>query len=75
VIVLDASAAIEMLLRTLTGRLVETRIFSSGESLHAPHLVDLEIAHVLRRQPFGYSYTPRTFAFSCAIGLSPSAFL
>jgi predicted nucleic acid-binding protein len=38
-----------MLLRTLTGRLVETRAFSSGESLHAPHLIDLEVAQVLRR--------------------------
>lgn len=49
-IVVDASAAIEMLLRTLTGRLVETRVFSPGESLHAPHLIDLEIAQVFRRQ-------------------------
>ena len=48
-IVVDASAAIEMLLRTLTGRRVETRAFSPGESLHAPHLIDLEVAQVLRR--------------------------
>lgn len=48
-IVLDASAAIEMLLRTPTGRLVEGRVFSPKESLHAPHLIDLEVVQVLRR--------------------------
>jgi predicted nucleic acid-binding protein len=48
VIVVDASATIEMLLRTVTGLRVETRAFSS-ESLHAPHLIDLEVAQVLRR--------------------------
>ena len=48
-IVLDASAAIELLLRTPTGNRVEEMIFSTGESLHAPHLIDLEIAQVLRR--------------------------
>ncbi len=48
-IVLDASAAIEMLLRTLTGSRVEARVFSPGESLHAPHLIDVEVAQVLRR--------------------------
>jgi len=49
VIVLDASAAIEMLLRTSTGSRVEARVSSPGESLHAPHLIDLEVAQVLRR--------------------------
>ncbi len=48
-IVLDASAAIEMLLRTSTGSRVEARVSSPGESLHAPHLIDLEVAQVLRR--------------------------
>jgi predicted nucleic acid-binding protein len=49
VIVLDASAAIEMLLRTPTGGQVEVRVASRRESLHAPHLIDLEVAQVLRR--------------------------
>ena len=48
-IVLDASAIIELLLRTPTGRRVEARVFSNLESLHAPHLIDIEVAHVLRR--------------------------
>ena len=48
-IVLDTSAAVELLLRTPTGSRVEGMIFSTGETLHAPHLIDLEIAQVLRR--------------------------
>jgi predicted nucleic acid-binding protein len=38
-----------MLLRTLTGRRVEARVYSPSESLHAPQLIDLEVAQVLRR--------------------------
>jgi len=49
VIVLDASAAVEWLLQTPAGREIENRIFSRDESLHAPHLLDIEVAHVLRR--------------------------
>jgi predicted nucleic acid-binding protein len=49
VIVLDASAAIEWLLQTSTGQRVEQRIFSQSESLHSPHLLDVEIIQVLRR--------------------------
>jgi len=49
VIVLDASAAIDWLLQTAVGEQIEKRIFSRGETLHAPHLLDLEVAQVLRR--------------------------
>jgi predicted nucleic acid-binding protein len=49
VIVLDASAAIDWLLQTVAGQQIESRIYSRGESLHAPHLLDLEVAQVLRR--------------------------
>ena len=48
-IVLDASAAIDWLLQTAVGKQIETRIYSRGESLHAPHLLELEVAQVLRR--------------------------
>ena len=48
-IVLDASAAVDWLLQTPAGRLVENRIYSRNETLHAPHLLDLEVAQVLRR--------------------------
>ncbi|MFZ0958694.1 MAG: type II toxin-antitoxin system VapC family toxin [Candidatus Sulfotelmatobacter sp.] len=46
---MDASAAIDWLLQTAAGQRIETRIYSRGESLHAPHLLDLEVAQVLRR--------------------------
>ena len=48
-IVLDASAAIDWLLQTSAGRQIEKRIFSRNQSLHAPHLLDLEVGQVLRR--------------------------
>jgi len=49
VIVLDASAAIDWLLQTAAGQRIEQRIYSHQESLHAPHLLDLEVGQVLRR--------------------------
>lgn len=48
-IVLDASAAIDWLLQTPTGRRIENRIYAHNETLHSPHLIDLEVAQVLRR--------------------------
>ena len=48
-IVLDASAAIDWLLQTRAGRHIEQRIYSRNESLHAPHLLDLEVTQALRR--------------------------
>jgi predicted nucleic acid-binding protein len=49
VIVLDASAAIEWLLQSPAGLRIDKRIFSLSNSLHAPHLLDVEVAQVLRR--------------------------
>jgi len=49
VIVVDASAILEVLLRTPDGARVAERLFTPGETLHAPHLLDLEVAQVLRR--------------------------
>lgn len=48
-IVLDASAAIEWLLRSQTGIKIDKRIFSPQVPLHAPHLLDVEVTQVLRR--------------------------
>lgn len=48
-IVLDASAAIDWLLQTDVGKQIDNRIYASAESLHAPHLLDIEVAQVLRR--------------------------
>lgn len=48
-IVLDASAAVDWLLQTSAGQDIERRIYSRNETLHAPHLLDLEVVQVLRR--------------------------
>jgi predicted nucleic acid-binding protein len=48
-IVLDASALVELLLGTKAGRSVATRIADPATSLHAPHLADVEVAQTLRR--------------------------
>jgi predicted nucleic acid-binding protein len=48
-IVLDASATVEWILRSPVGQRIEQRIFSRMQSLHAPHVLDLEVAQVLRR--------------------------
>lgn len=49
-IVVDASAVVEWLLRTPVGQKINRRIYLHGESLHAPHLLDLEVTQVLRRE-------------------------
>jgi predicted nucleic acid-binding protein len=49
VIVLDASATVDWLLQTTAGLRIEQRIYARKESLHAPHLLDLEVIQVLRR--------------------------
>lgn len=48
-IVLDASAAIDWLLQTHAGQRIGQRIYSQNESLHCPHVIDLEVAQVLWR--------------------------
>jgi len=48
-IVVDSSAILEVLLRSQAGLEIEKRIFSPFETLYAPHLLDLEVAQVLRR--------------------------
>ena len=48
-IVVDASTVLELLLRTTRADAIEARIFAPGETLHAPHLLDIEVAQVVRR--------------------------
>ena len=48
-IVVDASALLEALLRTPAGKTVAERLFDPRETLHAPHLLDIEVAQVVRR--------------------------
>jgi predicted nucleic acid-binding protein len=49
VIVVDASALLEVLLRTSAAKAVEDRLFAPRQTLHAPHLLDVEVAQVVRR--------------------------
>jgi predicted nucleic acid-binding protein len=48
-IVLDASAVVELVLGTSLGRSIATRIVDPEVGLHAPHLIDIEVAQALRR--------------------------
>ncbi len=48
-IVVDASVVIEALLRTPAGEAISARLFDPRESLHVPHLLDVEVAQVMRR--------------------------
>lgn len=56
-IVLDASAVIELLLGMGVSAKVAARLARPGETLHAPHLIDVEVAHVLRRLQLGGELT------------------
>ncbi len=48
-IIIDASAVVELLLHTEVGVRVGDRALNHAERLCAPHLLDLEVAQVLRR--------------------------
>jgi predicted nucleic acid-binding protein len=48
-IVIDASALLEILLRTQRADPLMARALDPCERLHAPHLLDIEITQVLRR--------------------------
>ena len=48
-IVLDASAVVEWLLQLPRARQVAERLADLDEPLHAPHLIDVEVAQVVRR--------------------------
>jgi predicted nucleic acid-binding protein len=48
-IVLDASALVELLLGTDAGRRVAVRIADPAIALHVPHLADVEVTQALRR--------------------------
>jgi predicted nucleic acid-binding protein len=48
-IVVDASVVLEVVLRTPRGRRIEPRLLDETQLLAAPHLLDVEVAQVLRR--------------------------
>ena len=52
-IVLDASAAVSALVNA-----GEARAALADDSVHVPHLIDLEIAHAMRRQVLNRSVSP-----------------
>lgn len=48
-IVIDASAVLELLLQTGKGMQVSETALSPEQRLHAPHLIDVEVTQTLRR--------------------------
>ncbi len=49
-IVVDASAVVELLLRTEIGERVESRMLGDNIALHGPELLDYEVLSALRRR-------------------------
>jgi predicted nucleic acid-binding protein len=49
VIVVDASALLELLLKSPAAAAVAQHLFAPRQTLHAPHLLDVEVAHGIRR--------------------------
>jgi predicted nucleic acid-binding protein len=58
VTVVDASALLEVLLRTPAAARLERRLLAPGQTLCAPHLIDLEITQALRRYLAARQLTP-----------------
>ena len=48
-IVADASLLVEVLLQTPVGAVGRERLLASGDTVHAPHLIDVEVTQALRR--------------------------
>ena len=48
-IVVDASIVVEVLLRSDAGAVLDERLLDGDDPLHAPHMLDVEVAHALRR--------------------------
>lgn len=57
-IVVDASAVVELLLQLDAAEVLMDRLFLSGESLHAPQLLDVEVTQVIRRYARAGDLTP-----------------
>jgi predicted nucleic acid-binding protein len=59
VIVVDASAMMEVLLNRPSGERVAHRLLDPREALHVPHLIDLEVAQALRRYQAAGEMSPQ----------------
>ncbi len=57
-IVADASALFDVLRRRPTAVAIEARLLGSGLALHVPHLLDAEVAQVIRRHAAGGEIGP-----------------
>lgn len=62
-IVVDASVAVEVLLQLEAADALMDRLFSGGESLHAPELLDVEVAQVI------WSASTTSARAACRIGV------
>lgn len=58
--VIDASALVELLLGTSKGLQVAEQLEDEEESIHMPHLADVEVASVLRRLVAADAISERT---------------
>jgi predicted nucleic acid-binding protein len=58
VIVADASALFDVLRRRPTAAAIEARLLGSGRAVHVPHLLDAEVAQVIRRHAAGGDIGP-----------------
>lgn len=65
-IVADASVLLELLVRTPYAETAEKQLFAPRETLHAPYLLDLEIAQVLRRYAVTGAVPPERGALALA---------
>ena len=65
-IVLDASAAVELVLRTPLAERIASRALQAAEQLHAPHLIDIKVAQVLRRLAQSAELAPARAALTLA---------
>jgi predicted nucleic acid-binding protein len=59
VIVIDASAVLELLLQTPKAARLEALALNPDERLHAPHLIDMEVMQALRRLVLAKEMTSR----------------
>lgn len=60
---------LEVLLRTPASAAAEQRLFDPGETVHAPHLLDVEVAQVVRR----YALTGQVDQERCRMALDDLA--
>ncbi len=72
-IVLDASAVVELLLNSERAQTIRAKLFESAESLIVPHLIDVEVMSAMRRLTTGERHDAhRTSQFLAALAALPA---